>query len=278
MTNPDGLPPALKPWLERLDLPAPPLRAQPRRFGKWVIELRNGAGMVKLATTAQAAASLAVELATQDVALPRQDYCRPHIRALAQEADWAALWLEYLPMRNASRLQALRRRPGPFETLAGKTMPLAVLLPGDTGNRVADGLRQFLRQRHGAERVPTAPSHGDFVYWNTGSLPDGRRVLLDFERYAAMRSLHFDRIFWTIVPLARQATRQPLFAAGLLAAAPNLSLILAPDGRLGMALMLAEHAAMIAADLSLGSGDPHIEQLNFNQLIFYEKLMHRLLP
>lgn len=267
-------------YLETLGVAAEIETGARGHMGKILVRLCNQAGLIKLALNERARQQLLAEARGYAEAPPSPSYRRPTFRLLHDDQGWAAALVEDLPIRRYARHEALGRRPGPFETERAGTASAGDLLRYAVDGAASGRIRDRLVARWGERQVPCAPSHGDFIYWNLGQLPDGRPALFDLEYYAPVRSRHFDRFFWSFVPLCRQAASRPWISGAVLSAAPGLARRVSPDGADGLALMLGEHASIMDRENHLPDAatlyDPVTLRLRRRQVAFYERLVDGL--
>lgn len=218
--------------------------------GKWTAPSADSTCFVKLAPSPGAAAMLRREAEAYAGGLPPGTYRLPTLHRFDDHGDWAiAIW-ERLPNRALQRVSALVRRVGPFEQAPVRFDYPADLLPECTREGPLTPWRKRLLQRIGGGLIESGPAHGDFVYWNTGVLPGGAKVLFDLEYYRAQRYRYFDRLYWTLLPLVRQAAKHPWLANALIAGAPFLAAGLLPGAHSlsasdALAIMVLDHASEV---------------------------------
>jgi len=226
---------------------------QSARFGyrgKWTAPSADGSCFIKLASSPPAAAMLRREIDAYRVVSPHKGYRLPALYRFEDCGDWAIAVLERIANHAMLRASALVRRAGPFEHGAHQLRTAAELMPESAREGPLSPWRKRLLQQLGNVAVEAGPSHGDFIYWNIGVTPNGGKALFDLEYYRAERYKYFDRLYWSLLPLVRQAARHPLLAKALTRGAPLLAAGLLPRGHLlsaseALAMVVLDHAAEV---------------------------------
>jgi hypothetical protein len=260
--------------------------AAPGHLGKWLLPRIDSTDYIKLAPTPAAASRLRLEAAAYASARPAAEYVLAGFSLLADRDDWAVAVLTGLAHRPCRRRAALSRRCGPFEHLINTGGTVAqVVAEMALDKRFQPWAERLIRQA-GDVAAERAPAHGDFVYWNLGIMADRRLALFDLEYYQPLRYRHFDRLYWSLLPVCRQAVRRPWLAALLVTLAPMLAAWLLPRQQPlwpghGMALMLLDHGNEMAAEhadpVTAALFAPETLVLRKRLLQLYERLLARLL-